>query len=298
MIRRIVCAVSCLLLIGSVCGAGRAQSAGMPDFTQTATSSPPLDSLAEQIAQQIERRHLKIVAVIGAFGPKTTELTQDGQELGDKLSAALAKQNQTFQVVDRVTLRNSLKSAGVSEAMLDSDTLANWIARKIAVAGYVLVQITAVTNGRASIVAGLYKKGQDEGDLQTTLKTEIELSAEQKRDGFRPLDSDWNKVTYSIEELSHLPTDRKAACGYCPFPQFTGAAHQQGPGINETVVVNLTVLVDGHVGDVAVVRPARFGLSASAVEQILAKWHFKPALDAGGKATAMRLQVEVNFYDK
>jgi TonB-like protein len=60
----------------------------------------------------------------------------------------------------------------------------------------------------------------------------------------------------------------------------------------------VTIFSDGHIGDAAVVKPAQFGLTASTIEQILAKWHFKPALDDQGKATTMRPQVEVNYYDK
>jgi hypothetical protein len=225
MMRRVVYLICGMLPMAAACGALKAQvgpqSNAATTSSQTAASPSELDSFAAKIAEQIEKRHLKTVKVIGATGPKNSDLTQDGKELGDQLSAALGKHAQGFQVLDRATLRNSLNSAGVSDAMLVSDALANWIARKIAAAGYVVIQITGVSNGRASIVASLFKKGQDEGDLQTVLRTNIELSAEQKRDGFRPHDSNWNNATYSIEQLSHLPADRKAVCSSCPHPQFT-----------------------------------------------------------------------------
>ena len=233
MIRRIIFGI-CVMMIAGVCCVARPTATSLPSSgtarsAQTATPSSEIDALAAQIARQIEKKHLKNVIVIGAMGPITGDLTQDGQEIGDEIGAALSKKANGFQVVDRGALRDFLKKNGVSESMTISDTLANWLARKTGMAGYVVVQIAAVADGRASIAATLYKKGQDEGDEQSTVKTELELTAAQKKDGFRPLDSDWNKATYSKEELTHIPTNSQAACTLCPFPQFTEAARHQGP---------------------------------------------------------------------
>jgi len=300
--RRFICAMGCLVIAGTICCAQQtaslALSSGTPALHQTATPSPELDALAAQIAQQIEKKHLKSVLVIGAVGPDAGKLTQDGQEIGDEISAALTKKANGFQVIDRRTLRDFLDRNGVSEAMTVSDALANWIARKTGIAGFVVVQITAAASGRASIAVSLYKKGQDEGDLQTTVKSELELNPNEERDGFRPLDSDWDKATYSKEELSHIPANSQAACTLCPYPQFTEAARHQGPGIRETAIIYVTVSSEGRVRDIAVVKPARFGLNASAVEAILYLWRFKPGLDAQGKAVSTRFPVEVTFSDR
>src|ERR1017187_8781194 len=66
-----------------------------------------------------------------------------------------ARQASGFQVVDRATLREFVKKNGVSESMMVSDALANWITRKAGVAGYLVIQIGEVSKGRAKIAANL-----------------------------------------------------------------------------------------------------------------------------------------------
>jgi hypothetical protein len=159
MIGQLICAIGCLLTVGTICGArqvsGSATSNGIPALSQTAASSPELDSLVAQIAQQIVKKHLKSVAVIGAVGPKANEPTEDGKELGDEISSSLTTRASGFQVVDRATLREFVKKNGVSESMMVSDALANWITRKAGVAGYLVIQIGEVSKGRAKIAANL-----------------------------------------------------------------------------------------------------------------------------------------------
>lgn len=301
VMRRIIFGICVMMIGGAVCRAQQTDVTSPPNgfaASDQAASSPELDALASQIAQQIEKKHLKSVLVIGAVGPDTEKLTQDGQEIGDQVSVALAKKANGFQVVDRGGLRDFLKRNGISETMTVSDALANWLARKTGMGGYVVVQIVSAANGRVSIAASVYKKGQDEGDLQKTFKTELELTVKEKRDGLRPLDSDWNKPTYSKEELGQIPVSRQAACMQCPYPQFTEEARHQGPGISETATIFVTVSADGRVSDIAVAKPARFGLNASAVEAILYLWRFKPGLDAQGKAVTTRFPVEITFSDR
>jgi Gram-negative bacterial TonB protein C-terminal len=261
-------------------------------------SSPAMDSFAAQIGQRILKKHIKTVLVIGACGTKPDGLTQEGQEIGDAFSAALTKQANGFQLVDRAELRAFAKRNGVSEVMTVSDVLANWITRKTGMAGYAVIQISSVSNGRVTIAASLYKKGQDEGDLQGTDKTELGLSADQEREGFHALNSNWNKPTFTIEETTKLPPDRSPRCISCPYPPFTETARRAGPGINETVALLVTVFPNGRTGDIAIVKPARYGLNASVVETILYVWRFKPGLDEEGKAGTIRTVTEINYYIK
>ncbi len=295
--RRVAFAICGTFLLGAASGSGQVPttSAGTPAANQTATSSPAVDSFAEQIAKQIEKKHLKSVLVIGATGPKSYELTQDGQDLGDEISASLTKQANGFQVVDRVTLRDFVKKNGLSEVMVVSDNLADWIARKAGVAGFVVIQFGPVSNGKVRIGAELYKTNADDGDSLITVKTELELSADEKRVGFRPLDSDWNKPTIPEAESKKLPPDRSPHCASCAPPAFSQLARGQGRNIDETVSLYVTVLSDGAIGDLAIVKPAPFGMNTIAVETILQKWHFKPALDSSGKAIPFRVNIELRY---
>ena len=224
MIGRFVCAVGCLVLIGAACGA-RQEAAVAPSVPapawNTAANSAALDAFVVRISQQITKKHLTSVAVIGAVGGRSDQLTQDGTALGDEVSAALTKQIGGFQVVDRTALRDFVRKIGISDAMVVSDALANCIARLAKVSGFIVVRMGGVSNGRVKIAAEVYRTGGEDGELQATTKTEVEISADQKRDGFRPLDSIWNRPTRPIEESKLLAADRSPQCVTCPKPEFT-----------------------------------------------------------------------------
>jgi hypothetical protein len=150
--RRTVSAMCVILFACAVCGA-----------RQVSASSPELDSFAAKIGRQIDEKHLKSVLVIGAVGRDPGSLTQDGQEIGDEISAALMKNANGFQVVDRATLRDLLKKNGVSESMAVSDALANWTARIAKVNGYAVIQIGGFSNGKVKIAANLYRTELGDG---------------------------------------------------------------------------------------------------------------------------------------
>jgi hypothetical protein len=300
MVGGFIGAIGCLLLAITVCFGPQANatdaSTDIAAVSQVAESSPEIDALAAQVAQQITKKHLKSVAVFGATGPKTDELTQDGQELGEKFTAALTKQANGFQVVDRATLKEFAKKAGVSEAMVVSDVLAHWITRKTGVPGYVVIQIGEAAKGRVKITANLCKTSEYEGNSLSAAKTEIELSDDERRVGFHPLNSDWNRSTITIEEAKKLPPDRSPHCMTCPSPEFTDAARRDvGRNSGQSVAMYLTVFPDASIGDLAVVKRAPFGMTVTAVETVLQKWHFKPAEDGDGKPIAFRTIVEIRY---
>jgi hypothetical protein len=298
--RSAVYAICGILILAATCAGQQAPVGAATSravmVSQDGTSSGELDSFAAQIAQQIMKKHLKSVAVFGAVGTRPSELTEDGKAIGDEISAALAKTANAFQVVDRATLRDFVKKNGVSEAMVVSDALANWIGRKAGIAGYVVLRIGEVSNGRVRAAAELFKPSGYDGDSLGKVKTELELSADQKRMGFRLLDSDWNKPTISESEAKKLPPERSPHCVKCSPPEFTDAL-RRGTGRNayESVAMYVTVFPDARVGDVAVVKPGPFGMTIIAVETILQKWHFAPASDGDGKPMAFRTMIEIRY---
>lgn len=289
--RRIICGICLMLIVGAVCGARQT--------SHTDGSSPELDSFAAQIAQQIEKKHLKSVVVIGAVGRDASKLTQDGKGIGDEISTALTKRANGFQVLDREAFRDFLKKNGISEAMAVSDALASWTARISQVAGYVVIQIAEVSNGKVKIAANLYRV--DLGDVTPlgTLKTELELTDEQKRVGFRPLDSDWNKWTISTDDAKKLPPDRSPKCSPCLGPHFPDSfRNSAGRNADLTVGLFVTVFPDGKLGDIAVVKQGPFGMTEFVVQDVLQNWHFRPALDVEGKPIAFRTMIEVRFQTR
>jgi hypothetical protein len=263
---------------------------GAPGRSQT-NPSAALDSLVSTISQKITENHLENVVVIGAAGPKPDAPTEFGRQLGSEFTAALAKQSSGFRVVDRDALRDLVTKNGVSQVMVVSDALADWIALKANAEGFVVLQIGNALNGAAEVNALLYCPAPDEGTLLFTAKAELELNSA-GQEGLRPVNSDWNKITRGFRE----PT-----CASCPNPSLTNAARNfarsssTGTGIFDTVTLAVTVLPDGTTGDVAVVKSARFGLNANAVDIVTQKWRFKPGADADGKPTPVRLILQVTY---
>jgi TonB family protein len=302
MMRRAILTIGAMVLAVAVCNARQLAPAkpapvqhqpGIPSVDRTPVSAPTLDALIAQVARQIIQKHLKSVVVIGAAGPMPDEPTQFGSEFGDKVSAALAKQSNELRVEDRAELRALVEKNGVSNAMVVSDALANWVASKAGVEGYMLVEFTRVASGGAEILVTLYRTDKEDGYFLSSANTTMDLTLEQYTAGLRPIDSDWNKETYGREEFRQMPAGRKPTCEWCPRPEYTEAARKER--YQEKVIMDVTVFPDGKPGDIAVIKSARYGLTADSVESILRTWKFKPALDADGKPMAVRVPVEVYF---
>jgi hypothetical protein len=301
--RRIVFAI-CVVMIGvAVCGARQAAvtspSNRVVASAQTVAASPGLDALAAQVARQIEKKHLKSVLVIGAVGRDAGRLTQDGQEIGDEFSAALTKNANGFQVVDRAGLRDFLEKNGISESMAVSDALSTWIARISKVAGYVVIQFGDFSNGNVNINANLCRV---EGEAVTVLdmaKATIGLSDEQKRSGFRLLELSWNKPTLTTAQTEKLPPDRSPKCTSRSTSEFAEVARRRaGRNADETVDMYVTVFPDGKVGEIAISRSTLAGLNEVAVETVLKNWRFTPAVGSDGKPMAFRTMVEISYQSQ
>jgi TonB family protein len=299
---RVTFAIGAMLVAGAVCNAEQFPPAkpapvehqtGIPLIDHTPVTAASLDALIARVGQQIIQKHLKSVVVIGVAGPIPDEPTQFGFETGDKFSAALAKQSEEFRVKDRKELRALVKKNGVSDAMVGSDALANWIATKAGVDGYAVIEFTRVASGGAEILVSLYRTDKEDGYFLSSANTAMDLTLEQYTEGLRPIDSNWNKETHPKEEYQQLPPERVPQCAYCPKPEYTQAARKEHH--QDTVKMEVTVFPDGKASDIAVLKSASYGLTANSVEAILRTWKFKPALDEDGKPMAVRLPIEVAF---
>lgn len=303
MVGRFIFAVGCLLIAGAICGAQQfpptkaapvQHQPGILGEDRTPVSAVTLEALVSQVAQQIRQRNLKSVVVIGAVGPIADEPTQFGLEFGDRFSADLAKQSSDFRVESRAQLREIAEKNRVSDVMVVSDGLANWVASKTGVDGYLVVEFTRVASGGAEVLVTLYHTDKEDGYFLSSANTNVDLTLEQYIDGLRLIESNWNKDTHTKEENQTLALDRQPTCTSCPRPEYTQMARKERAS-HEQVVLEITVLPDGTAGDIAVTKSARYGLTASSVESVLHTWQFKPALDAKGKATPVRLKVEMVF---
>jgi hypothetical protein len=304
--RRFNLAIAVTLLLSGVCGARQfpptkpapvQHQPGIPLVDRTPVSAATPDALIAQVAQQIVQKHLKSVVVIGVAGPMPDEPTQFGSELGDKFSTALAKQSDQFRVEDRGELRALVKKNGVSDAMVVSDALGNWIATKAGVEGYAVVEFTRVASGGAEILVSLYRTDKEDGYFLSSATTTMDLALDQYTDGLRAIDSNWNKETHPGKDGDTLPSGSMPTCVDCHSREMTELARKAGHSddgkstFKETGVLFVTVLPDGKANEIAVIKSANYGLNGSAVDSVL-NWEFKPAIDALGKPVSFRVKVE------
>jgi TonB family protein len=81
-------------------------------------------------------------------------------------------------------------------------------------------------------------------------------------------------------------------CIYCPEPEYSEEARKAR--LDGTVVLDITVLPDGSVNDIVVLKTTGHGLEEKAIETVK-KWKLKPASDKQGNLVACRVNIEVTF---
>jgi TonB family protein len=79
---------------------------------------------------------------------------------------------------------------------------------------------------------------------------------------------------------------------FAPPPEYTEQARKKK--IQGTVMLSLTVAVDGTTRDIKVVKGVGYGLDEKAVETV-SRWKFSPALK-DGQPIEKEISVEVSFH--
>jgi TonB family protein len=119
-------------------------------------------------------------------------------------------------------------------------------------------------------------------------------SVSQRADKFVPFDDASGVVDEGARDCGNLP-DRSVTPPRAIFvqnPEYTDQARKKK--INGTVVVSLTVTVDGTTRDIKVVKGLGYGLDEKAVEAV-SHWKFSPALK-DGQPIEKEISAEVTFH--
>ena len=111
--------------------------------------------------------------------------------------------------------------------------------------------------------------------------------------------SHMNDLDWSEKEAKKVGREHKtAANGWTPplpidKPEPGYSSEAREAKVNGTVVLAAVIDQDGHVADVALIRPLGMGLDENAVETIRT-WTFKPA-QQNGSPRAVRVVIEITF---
>lgn len=255
-------------------------------------SSREIDDLALKVAAEIKKRRFARVAVFGAAGPGD-KLTRVGPALGDALSDVLARVAQGFEVVDRAALRTKLQQERVAESMLVDGALAEWVSSKMRADGYVFMTIGSFDPPNITLAAHVYIAKEEDMASVADWHVGMELSGPYLDAVREPLNSDREiAVKDKSPDKAEMGLSSEPQCIECRAPDYSDAARKAKHRGTSTLVI--TVTVEGEIQDIAVVKPAGYGLDGAAVEAIQ-RWKFKPAVDLGGKPIEHRTRIDVEW---
>jgi hypothetical protein len=266
-------------------------TAPMPPF-----SSHELDALAKSLAAQIHARKIKAVVVVGATGEKS-QISELGVSVLEGLTASLSRRANGFSVTDSASVREFLHQSRVSEDMLYSDILAEWIARRLKADGYLTLRISVPSSDATTVTASLsyqYKK-KDFVELppltaKLTLTDVQAQAANQIRHAFSmpkgPL------VPADVTVVPDLPAASIPSCLSCLNPPYTADARNKH--IQGIVLLEAVVTPQGIADDVFVASAVNNGLAGQSVNSLL-EWKFKPAIGTRGDPVPARIPIEILF---
>lgn len=95
-------------------------------------------------------------------------------------------------------------------------------------------------------------------------------------------------------ELKKFREGRASACTYCPIPPYSDGARKMGIS-PATVVLMVTVSINGIDEEICVVKNPGYGLAEQAIESV-SEWRFRPASGKDGKPVSAAVPVEVSSH--
>jgi TonB family protein len=293
-------AMACAIAAASVTGTAR-QPFGLPstrqasDPTLTPASEKEIAKLAEKLVPEIRRRNLGKIGVFGVAGPGELP-TFLGKAIGDSFSKALAQQARDFSVMDRDELRAIIARLHVSADVVVENALVDWLSSQAQLDGAVSLNFTNGAGGSATVEADLFDFRKAEGGVVFRQDTHISVHSTHDDPKMKSLNSDGRFLDVNpADPPSEDAGISNPTCISCPSPEFSEQARKAGLGGN--VLLAGTVLPDGSVDDVNILRPLGLGLDAKAVEAVL-RWKFNPGVNSNRSPAKKRVKFQVSFKFK
>jgi TonB family protein len=242
-----------------------------------------LEVLTSRLASKLLKANKKRVAVFGVAGPEGN-YTQLGKELGDKLSAALARNAPGLEVVDREKLVRLGPDQGLPPMGLLTPVPGTWI---VALAG-ADVAVTGEMK-RKSAAMELSVEAIDVGKNKRITRLKIKV----------PLTDEMNRLAKVDVCDLELIGARPGVCGLsmpecvrCPNPSYSQAARDAK--VQGTIRMVAVLSPDGHLSFMRVTKGIGYGLGEVALNAAR-DWLLKPVQGRDGKPIAAWVEIEFSF---
>jgi TonB family protein len=220
-----------------------------------------------------------------------------GMQLADAVSAQMTAQSNGFRVADRVRLQSYLENERIPSNLLEEDNAARWLAMEntanAALVGYVKEEQTGIHLRVQLLDAHELVKKADGKEKVGPIE---DLTFANLSGDFEPAEP-FGQLPKSDTEYQTMKASSKGAATTpprglrTPNPQYTDAARIAK--FKGSLILQVTISVDGRATDVRVVRGLPFGLNRSALETVRT-WTFQPAT-VGGVPVQTQVPVEVTF---
>lgn len=253
--------------------------------TDPSSIDPAVSQLAAKIADPLQKIHATKVIFADLKGPNG-EAHPVGRWLADQLANACQKNFPDLAVISRPADETNALAADGSDFRTNPPTsLEDWARRM----------------GASAFVSGTFAKLQKGIGVTLTASTAVEQPQQiAQATGVVP-------VREEIISLSPqpLPVFRGAVlragvagttvptCIYCPPPKYSKEAKAEK--YQGSVVLQVTITVDGRATNIHIVKDPGKGLGEKAVEAVRG-WRFKPAIGPDGKLAAAICPIVVTFH--
>lgn len=269
----------------------RAQQDG-PSAGAANAQQPDVNAVAAKIAQELEAKKVKKVAVFDFVGPGR-DITALGVKLADDFSAALSQSGPDLRVESRTVVSASSKvSAYRPQDLIDPGSI---------------IPLGSFLNLDADVLGSIsVDNGQILVSIHALQLSRTGVSLIDKQDVIIPASADTATLlqTYVVratteaggkDDLSAVGMDgySEPQCLRCGQAKYSDAALKLR--LEGIVALSVVVTTDGTTKDIHVIKGLGAGLDEKAVEAVR-QWRLRPATTPEGRPVAVRQIILISFH--
>jgi TonB family protein len=238
---------------------------------------------AKSLAKEIELAQFHKVYVLDFLDPSGIR-TEKGCFFASTFSTNLAKDAHSFEVVNRIQAQRQLNELHISPQDLQRPEMLSKSAQALG-ADAVLVGTATISPTEANLLLSL----RDAASGKEAHSLDYHEKLERVFESSFPATQGNGDLVYYFPGLDGVS---QVKCNYCPNPDYTDEARQNG--IEGTVRFSVVVSEKGIISGARVETNPNDSMTKQAVN-ILEKWRLEPSHDLEGNAVPVRVGLEITF---